>query len=319
MVAYIPPKTAKYIPVVDLAASAPHHAIRDACLSTGFFYVANHGVAAKLIEDQMSWAKRFFALPTEVKTALHLRHSQARNGYDPMGMQVLDGDSPPDLKEGYYFGADLPDDNPYVQRKLTKYGGNLWPDLPGFREQMLAYHGAVVDLAGRLMGQIALSLDLPESYFAPMLVDPIASALLVHYPPHPANAKPNQLGAGAHTDWGGITILLQDDCGGLEVETIDGEWVRAVPIPDTFVVNLGQLMARWTNGLYKANMHRVLNTAAGRDRYSVPLFFSPNYDVVIECLPGCAGNEPSKWPPCTTGAHLSEMFALSHAVRNTAA
>ncbi len=209
-----------------------------------------------------------------------------------------------------------------MQRKLTKYGGNLWPDLPGFREQMLAYHGAVVDLAGRLMGQIALSLDLPESYFAPMLVDPIASALLVHYPPHPANAKPNQLGAGAHTDWGGITILLQDDCGGLEVETIDGEWVRAVPIPDTFVVNLGQLMARWTSGLSQGEHAPSVEYAACRTRSLFRCRFSSRRTMTSSssaCPDAQAMAEPSKWLPRTTGAHLSEMFALSHAVRNTAA
>src|SRR6202041_1189802 len=116
-------------------------------------------------------------------------------------------------------------------------------------------------------------------FFDAGLRGPAAPLRLLRYPPHPAGAKYNQLGAGAHTDWGWITLLAQDECGGLEVETAAGDWIRAEPIPGTFVVNLGDLVPRWTNGLYHSNMHRVMNNRAGRNRHSIVLFYNPAYDT----------------------------------------
>jgi isopenicillin N synthase-like dioxygenase len=137
---------------------------------------------------------------------------------------------------------------------------------------------------------------------------------LIHYPPQPAVAAFNQLGAGAHTDWGGVTLLAQDDIGGLEVKNVADDWIAAIPVPGTFVVNLGDLMARWTNGLYRSNMHRVKNNnASGRDRYSVPFFYSPDPKARIECLPTCfdAGHPP-QFEACTASEHLLEMFRRSY-------
>jgi isopenicillin N synthase-like dioxygenase len=171
----------------------------------------------------------------------------------------------------------------------------------------LTYHTAVCDLAGDLMRIVALSLDLPEDTFEESYRDANPSLRLLHYPPRPADAQPAQIGAGAHTDWGGITILAQDDTGGLEVQDTSGAWIRATPIPGTFVVNLGDLIVRWTNDRYHSTPHRVFNPAADRDRYSMALFFSPNSRARIECLPTCVRpGEPPRYAVCTAGEHIAE-------------
>ncbi len=149
--------------------------------------------------------------------------------------------------------------------------------MPGFREALDAYYFPMLDLGRHLMRLLALSLGEPEDCFDAAFRAPSASLRLLRYPPQPADAESNQLGAGAHTDWGAITLLAQDDCGGLEVENARGEWLRAVPVPDTFVVNLGDMIARWTNGAYHSNMHRVMNNVSGRNRHSLVLFFNPEY------------------------------------------
>lgn len=320
MVLYTPPGPATEVPVIDIGPAwserledrqAVAWEIHKACRDIGFFYVSNHGVDPGLVEAQFAWARRFFGLPVEEKLRLHMKQSRSFAGYEPLAGQTLDTDSPPDLKESYYCGAELPDDHPYVLAGIRGYGGNQWPALlPGFREQMLAYYAAVRALGDKLMALMALSLALPEDYFAAMYAQPSGNVRLIHYPPQPVDAAFNQIGAGAHTDWGGITLLAQDDIGGLEVQNAAGKWIAAPPIPGTFVINLGDLIQRWTNDLYRSNMHRVRNgNAAGRDRYSVPFFFSPDHHARIECLPTCHGAEnPPRHPVCTAGEHLMEMF-----------
>lgn len=328
MIIYTPPSAAKSVPVVDLSPSFSGYIagkkdvawnIHKACRETGFFYVINHGVPQTLIEDQFEFARRFFALPIEEKLAIHMEKSPANVGYEPIGGQVLDSQdlaserAPPDLKESFYCGTELTPEHPWANRKIRSFGHNQWPSLPGFRDQMLAYHAAARRLGDHLLGMLALSLDLPEDHFAPFYDVPLATLRLLRYPPHPKDARSNQLGAGAHTDWGGITVLLQDHLGGLEVRNVEGDWIEAKPIPGTFVVNLGDLTHRWTNGLYRSNMHRVKNNSSTHDRYSIPFFLSPRPDAVIECLPSCADAEnQAKFPPCTATEHISEMFRRSY-------
>jgi isopenicillin N synthase-like dioxygenase len=320
MIIYTPPTDAREIPVIDLApAGSPDPAARKAvaweihkaCRDTGFFYVRNHGVGETLVAEQLAQARRFFALPLDEKMKLDMTRNQGPSGYEAMKLQTLDLGSPPDLKEGFQFHREV---DPETAHDRGYRGANMWPDnLPGFREQMHAYQAAVMELGKRLMGLIALSVDLPEDYFGPGLEDLMCSVRLLHYPPQPADSAHNQLGAGAHTDWGSITMLLQDNCGGLEVQHASGEWMRATPIPGTLIVNLGDMIRRWTNDIYHSTMHRVLNNVSNRERYSVASFFNPNYNYRVTCLPTCLpeGSAPLH-PPCTVGEHIKEMFERTY-------
>jgi isopenicillin N synthase-like dioxygenase len=315
------------IPLIDLADAVSDDPARrlavarevgQACATAGFFLIRNHGVAAELVAGQYDWAQRFFELPTAEKQAVSLLGSTAGRGYEAIGDQQLDANSAPDLKESFYCGVEHSADHPYAMAGLNAYGPNRWPaGLPGFVAAMSRYRDAQASLGVTLMRLLALSLDLDEDYFdAAVLVDPMITLRLLRYPPHPADARPNQFGAGAHTDWGAITILAQDDLGGLEVLNPAGRWIPATPVPDTFVVNLGDMIPRWTNGRYRSNPHRVVNRDRdGRARYSIPFFFGPSYYTRVECLPTCrvAGAEPL-FPPCSAGDHLAEMYRKSYGI-----
>jgi isopenicillin N synthase-like dioxygenase len=238
----------------------------------------------------------------------------------PPGGQILDSQdakaelAPPDLNESYYCGMELPADHPYALQRRRSFGHNQWPSsLPEFREQMLSWQSEMRKLGDRLLALLALSLELPENWFRAYFDMPTMSLRLLKYPPHAPTAGANQLGAGAHTDWGGITLLMQDNVGGLEVRNANGDWIEAPPMPGTFVINLGDLMARWTNGIYNSNMHRVKNNKSASDRYSIPFFYSPRPDAVIEPIPTCVTSDnPRRFETCTSAEHIAEMFRRSH-------
>jgi isopenicillin N synthase-like dioxygenase len=317
MIIYTPPGPAENIPVVDIADSfSPdiekrravaweiHRSARD----TGFFYIKNHGMETKDLHGILDLSRQFFNLPTAEKTALNIANSQNMRGYEPMALQTLDAGSPPDLKESFMSARELGPEHPFVRDKIPYEGANQWPaSLPRFREGVLSYNAKISNLGRHICRSIALSLDLPEDYFSGGLAEPSCTVRLLHYPPHPANAQANQLGAGAHTDWGLITLLLQDDVGGLEVRNAAGKWLRAEPIEGTFVVNLADLVPRITNGLYHSTMHRVLNNVSGRDRYSVATFFNPSYMSRFDVVPTCRAEDfvPAPW---TFGQHIQDMF-----------
>lgn len=322
MLLYTPPKPAEFIPVVDLSADSRTAAesVHRACRETGFFYVSHHGVAGELIAAQFAMARRFFDLPFATKMALSMRNAPSTAGYEPMGAQKLDSQdagsavAPPDLKESFYCMVDLPADHPISLQCIRGFGHNQWPpELPEMRPLTLDYQKAMQQLGNRILSLLALSLSLDESWFEQHYQMPVSTVRLIKYPPQPADAEFNQIGAGAHTDWGGITILAQDEIGGLEVRNTAGEWLIAKPIPGTFVVNLGDLMARWSNGVYNSNLHRVKNNSSGRDRYSIATFYSPNPDAVIEPIPTCVSEgNPPHFPVCTAAEHISEMFRRSY-------
>jgi isopenicillin N synthase-like dioxygenase len=333
MILYTPPQAAKLIPVINMRAAfspdlgerkALAWEVHKACRDTGFLYLTGHQVPDWLIESQFGYAQRFFDLPLAEREAIYYQNVPSLSGWEGIGAQTLDRDSPGDLKESFYCGPDLSPAHPYVQEKLPKYGANQWPALPGFREQMLNYLDAVRDLGDHVLRLLALSLDLDEHYFEPYFRDPTATLRILKYPPHPPTAEFNQLGAGAHTDWGGVTLLLQDDSGGLEVMNASGEWISAPPLrgPDgerSYVVNLGDLFSRWTNGRYFSNLHRVLNhNAEGEARYSIPFFYSPDYKAVIDCLPSCHdAQSPPKFAPITAGEHIADMYRKTYTAAAT--
>lgn len=312
------------IPLIDLSGAlvsdGPRSAevaqqMRAAAMSAGFFYIANHGVPAAVVERQFETTRQLMALPLARREALSIRHSPIMRGFEALGAQTLDAQAQPDLKESFYCGMAWPADHPYVRAGYQTYGPSQWPDeLPDARTHSLAYIDAMNALSLRLMQLLALSLDLPAGYFDAACEDPMVTLRMVRYPPHPADADERTFGAGAHTDWGAITILAQDNLGGLEVQMPDGLWVAATPIPDTFVVNLGDMIPRWTNGRYHSNPHRVRNVhSGGQARYSIPFFYEPAYPARIEPVPGTvATGETPRFQPCTAGEHLREMYLKTY-------
>jgi isopenicillin N synthase-like dioxygenase len=288
--------------------------MRAACLDTGFFYITGHGVPSELRRRLFAEAKRFFALPMDVKTTIDKRQNKFNRGYEALRGQTLEAGAPPDLKEGFQVGGELALEDPQVLAGKWGAGPNLWPsDLPGFRETVQAYYDVVLELEHMMWRGLALSLGLAEDHFADFVKDAYANMRLLHYPPQPPNPLPNEKGCGAHTDFGGMTMLLQDDVGGLQVwDKRTDEWIYAPPIPDTYLVNLGDMVARWTNDRYRSTVHRVVNMS-GRERYSVAFFFSGNPDYVVSCLPTClAAGETAKYPPLNVAQHMTEMFRRTY-------
>ena len=307
MIPYKPPKVAP-LPVIDIGTKRDEAAvareIRGAALDTGFFYIANHGVSPEVIGGAFSALPQLFALPLEAKE--RLRRGKGRKGYEGTGVQIIDAGSPPDLKESWNVGweHDPTDPNPPI---------NQWPEgLPGFREAIDAYYGQLYALGGRLIRLVALSLDLPADYFNDAFSPPSTSLRCLCYPPQPEAAEYNQMGAGAHTDIGVLTMLAQDDCGGLELCNVAGEWLSAQAIPGTFVVNIGDLLMRWTNDRYRSSLHRVMHATTKRSRYSMAFFYSPRYATTIAPLASCiAPGEQPKYEPVLAGEYSAMRLARS--------
>jgi isopenicillin N synthase-like dioxygenase len=313
------------LPVIDVSGlsssnladrKAVAQALRAACIDKGFFYCAGHGIPQGLMDAAFAETRKLFAQSPEDKLALEKsKRSKANRGYEVLGGQTLEAGAPPDRKEGYYIGLELPQSHPHVVAGRFNRGPNVWPqDLPGFRPTMLAYYAAMQALGERLMQGLALSLDLAENHFDGYEIEPVSTLRLLHYPPQRPDAPKNEMGAGAHTDWGAITLLMQDDVGGLQVyDKGDESWIHAEPVAGAFVVNLGDAMARWTNDLYKSTLHRVVNTS-GRERYSVPFFYDGAPDFEVACIPTCLtpGEQP-KYKPTTVEGHIMEMYGKTYA------
>jgi isopenicillin N synthase-like dioxygenase len=311
------------LPIIDVAGLSSSSKLarqevasqlRSACLNSGFFYIRDHGIPRGLIEAVFDQAKCLFDQTEAAKNSVAMSRSFCNRGYEPLKTQTLEQGAPPDLKESFYIGLELKPDDPRVVGRRFNRGPNQWPSgMPGFTPTMKAYFAAMLDLSERMMGGIALSLGLDEGHFAAFVQEPLATLRLLHYPPQPVDATPNEKGAGAHTDFGALTLLLQDQVGGLQVRDPHSQrWMHASPLPGTFVVNLGDMIARWTNDMFHSTLHRVVNTS-GTERYSVPFFLSGNPDQVIECLPQCyADGSAPKYPVTTVENHLTEMYRQSY-------
>ncbi|WP_192180341.1 isopenicillin N synthase family dioxygenase [Mesorhizobium amorphae] len=304
------------IPVVDIAPLLDGtkkqwvaKEIRWALSNTGFMYVKNHGIPQDCIDSMFDVGRRFFDLPWAQKTSLHISKSDmALRGYiEPFGENTDPGKTK-DLKECFDIGPERSTlEGPF-------FGPNQWPSsLPEFRALTYGYLQKMVGLATRLLKGIALSLDLRENYFENLMRDPISIQRLIHYPPQTGYITEDILGIGAHTDYGLLTILAQDDVGGLQVLNRDGDWVAGTPIHGTFIINIGDLIQRLTNDVYLANLHRVVNTS-GRERYSIPFFIDADFNAIIEPLASCITNSnPLRYKPVTCGEHKFDRFAASYA------
>ena len=211
------------------------------------------------------------------------RGGRAWRGYFPVGGELTSGQ--PDLKEGLYFGAELPDDDPRVLAGLPLHGRNLFPrQVPRLRELVLTYLDAVAGLGQAVLSGIALSLGLDARYFADgYTADPTILFRIFSYPPQPPGSEAGGWGVGEHTDYGLLTLLAQDENGGLQVASADG-WTDAPPVPGTFVCNIGDMLDRLTGGWYRSTPHRVRNVS-GRARLSFPFFLDPGFADEVPPLP----------------------------------
>ena len=305
-VLYEPPKSAS-IPVIDIDRARPIDEVaaefRAAAIDMGFLYVKNHGIHPSVTAAAFAASARFFALPVEAKARVPREGGMSR-GWEGLEAQANDTASAADLKESWNFS---------LRGDPLKRPPNKWPaELSDreFREPMMTYYLAVAGVADYLMRVFARSLKLDADYFDAMFLNGLTSIRCLRYPPHPKNPKFNQLGAGAHTDASVLTLLAQDDSGGLEVKNAQGEWLRADVIPDTLVVNLGDCAQRWTNDRYRSTMHRVKNAATDGYRYSMPYFHSPSYDTQIACIPSCLEpGEVPKYEPVSIGDYTAARLA----------
>ncbi|MDE0697927.1 MAG: isopenicillin N synthase family oxygenase [Boseongicola sp.] len=281
-----------------------------ACRESGFFLLSGHGVPRLLIDDTFAAAKRFFDLPEREKIPLDIRTNSHNRGWTAYGSENLDDSRPDqvDRKEAFNIGLELADDDPRMDQPFR--GPNLWPDLPGFRETALAYYDAVLRLGIDLHRAIALDLGLKENHFTPFLDEPLATLRLLHYPGDAG--KTGGIGAGAHTDYGSITLLTSDGEPGLQVMNRAGTWIDVPTIPDTFVVNIADCLMRWTNDIYFSAPHRVLVTR--NPRFSLAFFLDPNPNAVIEALPG-TGNP--RYQPVTSAEYLKLRLDATYGAKIT--
>jgi isopenicillin N synthase-like dioxygenase len=292
-----------HIPIIDvspLVAGTPGRTLvaarlGAACRESGFFYVVGHGVDEGLQQRLFELSRQFFAQDLESKLRIRMAlGGRSWRGYFRVGEELTSGK--PDQKEGLYFGAELPADHPLVRAGTPLHGPNLFPAEPaGLRQAVLDYLAALTRLGHRLMAGLALSLGLVESYFAERYTaEPLILFRIFNYPPP---ADPSLWGVGEHTDYGLLTILLQDDAGGLEVRS-RSRWVPAPPLPGSFVCNIGDMLDRMTGGRFRSTPHRVRNPAP-RDRLSLPLFFDPGFFTRVQPidLPGEAppDDQAERW------------------------
>jgi isopenicillin N synthase-like dioxygenase len=295
------------VPVIDVSAlrsddpggvAMVADQIGAAARDIGFFYVVGTGVPSEVFDDLLTASKEFFALPVETKMQTYIGRSDCHRGYVPQGEEVFAGGMI-DLKEAYDCALELPADDPDYLAGNPMLGPNQWPDLPGFAEAITAYYTAMLEFGQLLFRAFALALGEPADYFASKAVKAPSQLRLVHYPFNP-DAVDAQ-GIGAHTDYECFT-LLRPTAPGLEALNGAGEWIDVPPLPDAFVVNIGDLIETWTNGQFVATTHRVRRVA--EERYSFPLFFCVDYDTVIEPLPRflTPGSEPAA--PLVAGEHL---------------
>jgi isopenicillin N synthase-like dioxygenase len=298
--------------------------IGQALETVGFFHITGHGVDPALVQQMRDEAYAFFALPIDEKMKVGRPAPEITRGYDPPARQSLsatrDGATPPDLQEGFGMGgfAYPPDEN-YFNGGLGHYffAPNLWPERPaGLRTVLEEYHTRLTGLATQMMRIFALALDLDESYFDTKIDRTGAHMRLNKYPAQDTPPKPGQLRSGAHTDYGTLTILYGEDTpGGLQVMGNDGEWADVHPAKDSFIVNIGDSMARWTNDRWISTLHRVVNPPrehAAAERLSVAYFHATNYDAEIKCLESClAPGENSKYEPTFYAAYYIDKLMKS--------
>jgi isopenicillin N synthase-like dioxygenase len=316
---------ARMIPIIDYGpyfAGVPG-ALEDvavdiahACENVGFFYALNHGVCDDTIEHAFAASRRFHALPLEQKLALRLDENNI--GYLPInasvqGASAVHKATRPNQNESFFVTYDRGPDHPDVIAGKPLRGGNQWPpDLPGLRADMMAYFVALGAMCNRMLPPFAVALGLSPDYFAPYFANEAhANLRFLHYPPQD-RVEDDTFGQAPHTDNSFMTALARTEVPGLAVRLPSGEWFAPPIIPGTFLINLGNIMRRWSNDRFLSTPHGVINES-GADRYSIAYFHSPNPDAVIECLSTCTGvNNPPRYPPAVYRDLVLEFYRANY-------
>ncbi len=302
----------------ELKATAQR--IGQACREVGFFYIEGHDIPQALIDQTYAMSRAFHTSPLEERLRVHVANSPGTRGWCPATDEWTDPDpemyrlvprqepldflSTPLLHAAFDVSLEISDDDPDFRAGNVMLVPNQWPDwIPGFRETIAEYYAAVMTVGDRLFRAFALALNLPERFFVDRARKPPSQLRLLCYPPNDRPMNNSNPGIFPHSDFECFTILHQQ-APGLQVMNAADEWVEAPPIPGTFIVNVGDLLEGWTNGLFKATQHRVVNT--GKERFSMPLFFAVDYHTVVEPLPQFVSPErPPGYTRIVAGDHLA--------------
>ena len=279
--------------------------LSHACRDTGFFLLKNHDVPQSLIDKTVEVGERFFSLPIKEKEKLDIREVGSNRGWSGTGTENLDDTKPDqvDFKEAFNTGLDFEADDPRLTTQAFR-GMNAWPEIPEFRETVMAYFEAVHALGIDLHRAVALDLGLDEHHFTPLLDEPLATLRLLRYP----SGNPDDgIGAGAHTDYGSITILYSDGEPGLQVRPRGKDWIDVPSVPGAFIINIADCLMRWTNDIYVSTPHRVL--VPKNTRRSIAFFLDPNPDALIDALPGTG---VAKYPPVTGAEYLRQRLDATY-------
>lgn len=309
-----------HVPVIDIQPflegspadkDAVAREVQTACEQVGFLVVTGHGVANVTVENLYREAHAFFKLPDAIKHEVLKPSGTNPRGYSPIGLKTVGKDRNPALKPSLFES--------YAIGPAADGVANLWPaELTEFQGAFLSYYAAMEQLAGVILDVFSHSLEVPASYFRDRLRKHMSILRANHYPPLRALPGNGEERAAAHTDATAITILKVDDApGGLQVQLPGGAWIDVPKVADSFVVNIGDILMRWTNDRYLSTMHRVINpppeVAATADRMSIPYFCIPDYDAVVECIPSCVGTG-AKYAPVTAGDLLSNRYAVTYSL-----
>jgi isopenicillin N synthase-like dioxygenase len=316
------------IPLVDLghsldagstASARAAEQLHQALATIGFAYISGHTVSDAALAGAFDASRRFHASSLEQKQSIAI--NGFHRGYMGLATSTIVTSSVarvtrPNLSESLMLMHELADDDPDLVAGRPLQGPNQWPDwVPGFRPAIDRYLQEIEALARHLVRLIARSLGMPADALDSFFRRPTTFLRLLHYPPQPPQSTADQYGSAPHTDYGIMTLLAQDDTGGLQVRPRRGDWIDAPPVPGTFVLNVADMLARWTNDRYVSTPHRVINRSGG-DRYSLPYFFDAGMDEVIECLPACSDSDhPPRYPPVRYGDYLMERLDKNYNYR----
>ena len=306
--------SAQRLPVVDLhpflfgdAAErrAVAQQIASACETYGFFYLRRHGVPSDTIAGGFAAARQIFERPLEERLACRVTRPRQNRGYQPMFDTAADGGQS-DFKESFDMGYPLPADDADMAAGLPFHAPNAWPALPDFRAQVEGLYFALLHCGRQVLRAMALGLGADENFFVGRCEKPTTNLRLIHYPPQAADPEAG-IGARAHADKGLITLLLNDSVGGLHVLSNERQWIVAPPDPQALIVNVGDLMTRWTNGRFRSALHRVVN-ATGQERFSIPQFHHPSFHTVVDPLALTPDAQPA-FEPVVAGEFVAKGFS----------